>query len=333
MIQAMMCEQLSESIGGLVLRELLLPEPEAGEVRVQIKAASVNFPDLLMLQGKYQFRPDLPFAPGLESAGLVDAVGDGIDASWIGKSVIVQARFGCYAQAICVPVAQIRPMPMGFSYAQAASFGAAYLTAYVALVRRGALKPGETLLVTGASGGVGLAAVELGKHLGANVIACAGSDEKLAVVKAHGADQVINYTKPDGSLGGFRDQVKALTKGRGADVIYDPVGGDVFDEATHCIAWDGRLLVIGFAAGRISKLDVNWPLIKGYSVIGVRAGEYGRRDQVKGAENLAILHNLAESGALRPHIHAVLPLAQANEAQALLADRKVVGKVVLECSG
>jgi NADPH2:quinone reductase len=330
MIQAMMCEHLSKTIGGLTLCDLPLPMPQTGEVLVCMKAASVNFPDLLMLQGKYQFRPDLPFAPGLEGAGVVDAVGTGVDDSWIGKSVIVQARFGCYAQAICVPVAQIRPMPMGFSYAQAASFGAAYLTAYVALVRRGALKPGETLLVTGASGGVGLAAVELGKHLGANVIACAGSDEKLSLVKARGADHVINYTKSDGTLGGFRDQVKALTKGRGADVIYDPVGGDVFDEATHCIAWDGRLLVIGFAAGRISKLDVNWPLIKGYSVIGVRAGEYGRRDPVKGAENLAILHQMAESGALRPHIHAILPLCQANEAQALLADRKVVGKVVLE---
>jgi len=330
MIQAMMCESLAPHLGGLVLRSLPVPEPEAGCVRVRVKAASVNFPDLLMLQGKYQFRPDLPFAPGLEGAGVVEAVGQGVDESWLDKSVIVQARFGCYAQAICVPVAQVRPMPTGFSYAQAASFGAAYLTAYVALVRRGGLQAGETLLVTGASGGVGLAAVELGKHLGATVIACAGSDEKLAVVKSRGADHLINYTKADGTLGGFRDQVKALTNGRGADVIYDPVGGDVFDEATHCIAWDGRLLVIGFAGGRISKLDVNWPLIKGYSVIGVRAGEYGRRDPIKGAENLAVLHSLAEAGALRPHIHAILPLAQANEAQALLADRKVVGKVVLE---
>ena len=325
-----MCESLEPTIGGLILRTLPMLEPDAGCVRVRIKAASVNFPDLLMLQGKYQFKPDLPFAPGLEGAGVVDALGQGVDESWIGKSVIVQARFGCYAQAICVPVAQIRPVPAGFSFAQAASFGAAYLTAYVALVRRGALQAGETLLVTGASGGVGLAAVELGKHLGAQVIACAGSDEKLAIVKSRGADHVINYTKADGTLGGFRDHVKALTKGRGADVIYDPVGGDVFDEATHCIAWDGRLLVIGFAGGRISRLDVNWPLIKGYSVVGVRAGEFGRRDPVKGAENLAALHRLAESGALRPHIHAILPLSQANEAQALLADRKVVGKVVLE---
>jgi len=326
----MICTALADKIGGLEMADLPLPEPGPGEVRVRLQAASVNFPDLLMLQGKYQFRPPLPFAPGLEGSGIVEALGPGTDPSWAKRPVIVGARFGCYAEAICVPAQTLRAMPNGFSYPQAAAFGTAFLTAYVALVRRGHLQAGETLLVHGASGGVGLAAVVLGKLLGATVIATGGQDGKLAAVTEAGADHVINYTKADGSLGGFRTAVKDLTGGRGADVIFDPVGGDVFDESTHCIAWGGRLLVIGFAGGRISNIDVNWPLIKGYSIVGVRAGEFGRRDPAAGQENLDALNRLANEGKLIPHIHAILPLAQANEAQALLADRKVVGKVVLE---
>jgi NADPH2:quinone reductase len=291
----------------------------------------VNFPDLLMLQGKYQFRPPLPFAPGLEGAGEIDAVGPDLDPQlWLGKRVIVGARFGCYAQAICAPVSAVRAIPGPFDLAQGAAFGAAFLTAYVALVRRGHLAAGETLLVHGAAGGVGLAAVALGRVLGAKVIATGGSDEKLAVVKSLGADHVINYSLGDGRMGGFRTAVKELTDGRGADVTFDPVGGDVFDESTHCINWGGRLLVIGFAGGRISKIDVNWPLIKGYSIIGVRAGEFGRRDPQAGRENIEALDAMAEQGLLKPHIFARLPLSQANEAQALLDQRKVIGKVVIE---
>ncbi len=328
-MRAMMCQAISDSIGGLMLMDLPTPVPDTGEVRVRLAAASVNFPDLLMLQGKYQFRPPLPFAPGLEAAGVVDALGNNVDPQWLNKPVIVGARYGCYAESIVVPVSALRPKPAPFSFEQAASYGAAYLTAYVGLVCRGHLAVGETLLVHGAAGGVGLAAVALGKLLGAQVIATGGSDAKLALVKAAGADHVINYTKADGSLGGFRQAVKDLTGGRGADVIYDPVGGDVFDESSHCIAWGGRLLVIGFAGGRISNIDVNWPLIKGYSIVGVRAGEFGRRNPELGNANQRALATLAEEGKISPYIFASLPLEQANEAQALLAERKVVGKVVI----
>lgn len=329
-MRAMLCEALAETIGGLVARDVPEPQPGPGEVRVRLKAAAVNFPDLLMLQGKYQFKPTPPFAPGMEGAGIIEALGPGVDPALAGARVVVGARHGCYAEALVAPAEAVRPMPEPFDFAEAAAYGAAYLTAYVALVRRGHPAPGETLLVHGASGGVGLAAVELGKILGARVIATGGSDAKLAEVAARGADHVINYTMPDGRLGGFRAAVKDLTDGRGADVIYDPVGGDVFDESTHCIAWGGRLLVIGFASGRIPRIDVNWPLIKGYAIVGVRAGEFGRRDPVLGRENLAALDALARDGRIRPHIHARLPLERANEAQALLAERKVVGKVVLE---
>ena len=326
----MVCEALAPQIGGLVMREVALPEPGPGAVRVRLRAAAINFPDLLMLQGKYQFRPDLPFIPGLEGAGEIEAVGPDMDPSHIGRRVGLGAPHGCYAEAIVVPLAATRPIPAPFSFTDAAAFGAAYLTAYVALVERGNLKPGETLLVHGASGGVGLAAVALGKILGARVIATGGSDEKLAKVQAQGADHVLNVTGDHGGVARFREAVKHLTDGRGADVIYDPVGGDVFDESTHCIAWGGRLLVIGFAGGRISNLDVNWPLIKGYALIGVRAGEYTRRAPERGRLCHQALFDLAEAGRIRPHIFAQLPLEQANEAQALLDQRRVVGKVALD---
>ena len=329
-MRAMICDAIRDTIGGLKLADLPTPEPDPGEVRVRLRAAAVNFPDLLMLQGKYQFKPALPFIPGVEGAGEIAALGAGVDTLRLGERVMVGARLGTYAEAIVVPANAVRAIPATFDFAEAAAFRAAYNTAYVALVRRGNLRTGETLLVHGASGGVGLAAVELGRHLGATVIATAGSDDKLAIVTAKGAHHVINYTTSEGKLGGFREAVKALTQGRGADVIYDPVGGDVFDESVRCIAPEGRLLVIGFAGGRIPTVGVNMPLIKEFSIIGVRAGEYGRRHPEQGRENLDALDALANAGKLRPHIFARLPLEQGNEAQALLATRKVIGKVVLE---
>ncbi len=327
--QALIVDRLSEDFSGVRLGEVIVPDPGPGQVRLAMRACSVNFPDILMTRGAYQLKPELPFTPGLEGAGIVEAVGAGVTDLTPGDAVVAGMRFGAMAEAALVPREAVRPMPVGMAFPEAAAYPAAYLTAYVALVRRGALLAGETLLVHGASGGVGLAAVDLGKLLGATVIATGGRDEKLRVVKEHGADHVINYTLEDGTLGGFRDTVKALTEGRGADVIYDPVGGDVFDESIRCIAWGGRLLVIGFAGGRIASVPSNMPLIKGFSVVGVRAGEYGRRDPAKGAENIAQIDQWAAEGKIRPHVCARYPLEQAVEAMGLLVSRRAVGKVAV----
>ena len=322
-MRALVVEALGPDFSGTGLKELPLPEPGPGEVRVAVKAASLNFPDLLMTEGKYQLKPELPFTLGMELAGVIDAVGDAVTDLAPGDAVAGGSRIGAFADYIVMPAAGLRKKPSGFSFAEASAFGAAYLTAYVSLVRRGNLQAGETLLVHGASGGVGLAAVEVGKLLGATVIATSASDEKLKVVKARGADHVINVTR------GFREEVKALTGGRGADVIYDPVGGDVFDESVRCIAFDGRLLVIGFTSGRIPSVNVNMPLIKGFSVVGVRAGEYGRQFPEKGRENLETVWRWAEEGRVRPHIHAEVALADWRRAFEMMRGREVVGKVVL----
>jgi NADPH2:quinone reductase len=322
-MKALVCGRLGPDFEGVGLEERPVPEPGPGEVRVAVKAASLNFPDLLMTEGKYQFRPDLPFVLGMEFSGIVDALGEGV-TSWVpGDAVTGGAKTGAFAAYALAPAAGLRRKPDTLSHAQTAAFGAAYLTAYVALVRRASLQPGETLLVHGASGGVGLAAVEMGKLLGAKVIATSASDTKLDTVMARGADHALNVSR------GFREQVKALTGGRGADVIYDPVGGDVFDESVRCIAFDGRLLVIGFTSGRIPSVDVNMPLIKGFSVVGVRAGEYGRKFPERGRENLDAIWRWAGEGRLRPHIHAELPLAHWRRAFDMMRAREVVGKLVL----
>jgi NADPH2:quinone reductase len=299
-----------------------LPEPGAGEVRVRIKAASLNFPDLLMTEGKYQLKPDLPFVLGMEFAGTVDALGAGVSGFAPGDAVAGGNRIGAFSEFAVVPAAALRKKPEAISFAAAASYGAAYLTAYVALVRRGNLQPGETLLVHGASGGVGLAAVDVGRLLGANVIATSASEAKRRILTEYGADHVL----PDS---GFRERVKELTGGRGADVIYDPVGGDVFDESVRCIAFGGRLLIIGFTSGRIPSVNVNMPLIKGFSVVGVRAGEYGRQFPDKGRENMAAIWKWAEEGKVRPRIHAEVPLTDWRRAFEMMRSREVVGKVAI----
>jgi NADPH2:quinone reductase len=301
-----------------------LPPPGPGALRLVLKACSVNFPDILMVQGKYQFKPELPFAPGMEGAGIVTVVGEGVTKFKAGDRVVAGLRTGGFAEEANASAEACRPIPGTMDFAQAAAFPATYLTAWVALTCRGHLQLGETLLVHGASGGVGLAAVEMGKLLGATVIATSASDEKLKVVKARGADHVLNVTK------GFREQVKELTGGRGADVIYDPVGGDVFDESVRCIAWNGRLLVIGFTSGRIPTVPVNMPLIKGFSVVGVRAGEYGRRDPEAGRANLEAINRLAAEGKIDPYICARFPLERAVDALRMLQNREAVGKVVIE---
>ncbi len=297
--------------------------PGPGEVRVRMKAASVNFPDILICQGKYQLRLDPPFIPGMEMAGIVDTVGEGVTAFRPGDAVAGGTRHGAFAEYVSVAAEGLMAKPDNFSFSEAAAYPAAYLTAYVSLVRRARLEPGETLLVHGASGGVGMATVEVGKLLGARVIAATGSPGKADALRAHGADHVVLTT------GGFREEVKALTDGRGADVIFDPVGGDVFDESVRCIAFDGRLLVVGFASGCIAEVKTNMPLIKGFSVVGVRAGEYGRRFPERGRENLQAIWAWAREGKTRPHIHAELPLEETRNALALLQQRDVVGKVIV----
>ncbi len=323
MIRALVCPALADDFSTLKIEERRLPPPAAGEVRVKMRAASLNFPDVLMTQGKYQLKPPLPFVPGMEGAGEVTALGDGVGNVKIGDAVVVASRFGMIAEEVNVPAATLRPKAAAMSWAEAASYPAAWLTAYVSLVRRGSLQRGETLLVHGAAGGVGMAAVDLGLFLGATVIATAGSHEKLDVLKARGAHYAIDYTK------GFRDEVKRLTNDRGADVIYDPVGGDVFDESVRCIAFDGRLLVIGFTSGRIPTVSVNMPLIKGFSVVGVRAGEYGRQFPERGRENIAAIDALAHEGKIKPHIGLSVPLTRAVDAFRALSGRRVVGKAVV----
>ncbi len=327
------CHEISDDIGSVTLEEVQLPDPAPREVQVRTMACAVNFPDLLMIQGKYQHKPPLPFAPGSEAAGKVAAVGADVSNFREGDAVCFGIRNGAFAEALNIPATAVDPMPHTMTYAKAASYRTAYTTAYVALVVRGNLQPGEWLLVHGATGGVGLAAVDLGKHYGANVIGTGGRDDKLAVVKARGADAVINYTLPDGSLGGFRHKVKEITGTDGADVIYDPVGGDVFDESMRCINWRGRILPIGFVSGRWPAAPVNLVLIKSISVIGVRAGEIGRRDPALGKQIHAAVSDLANNGAIDPYICAGFPLERAVDAMRMLENREVVGKCVVTMNG
>ena len=321
-MKALVCRALSEDIGTLRLEDVELPPPAPGQARVRLHAAAVNFPDILTVRGKYQHKPPLPFTPGTEGAGEVIALGEGVTNVAVGDRVIA-GGIGCFAQEIQIGAASLRAIPRGVDYAVAAGFTAAYLTAYVGLVRRAAIAKNEWLLVHGAAGGVGLAAVDLGRALGARVIATASTQEKRDFLKAHGADHVLPSS-------GFREAVKELTGGEGADVIYDPVGGDVFDESTRCIAFDGRLLVVGFTSGRIPTVSVNIPLIKGFSVMGMRAGEYGRRFPQKGRENLAAIDALLADGKLHPHVGARFPLERTVDAMRMLQERKAIGKVIVE---
>ncbi|MEL6473197.1 MAG: NADPH:quinone oxidoreductase family protein [Pseudomonadota bacterium] len=322
-MKAFVCTAITDDLSGVEVKDVPPPEPGPGEVLIRLRATSVNFPDILLCQGKYQLKLDPPFTPGMDMAGEIAALGAGVEDFEIGDAVAGGARFGGFAEYAVAPANGLQKKPDSMGFAEAAAYPAAYLTAYVALVRRGNLLPGETLLVHGASGGVGLAAVDVGKLIGATVIATGGSDEKLDKVVAYGADYALNVNQ------GFKDRVKALTGGKGADVIYDPVGGDVFDESVRCIAFDGRLLVIGFTSGRIADVPTNMPLIKGFSVVGVRAGEYGRQFPERGAENVRQIWDWARAGKTRPHVHAEVPLDQTLDAFQMLQNREVVGKVIV----
>jgi NADPH2:quinone reductase len=293
-----------------------------GEVRVAIHAAGINFPDILMAAGEYQLKPELPFTPGVEAAGEVTEV-DGADGVAVGDRVILKLRHGAYADEAVVAPSQLTPLPSSFDYAEGATFLAAHGTAYHALIDRGQLQPGEVLLVHGAGGGVGLAAVELGKMLGAIVIAAASSEEKLAVARAKGADHLVLYQREP-----FRDVVKRISGGRGADVVFDPVGGEIFEDSMRCIAWGARILVIGFTGG-IGLARTNLLMIKGASVLGVRAGEAVRKNPALGEVRIKALTAWAEAGKIRPNISHRLPLEDYAKAMRLLVDRKAIGRVAL----
>jgi NADPH2:quinone reductase len=293
-----------------------------GQVRVAIRAAGINFPDVLMAAGEYQLKPQLPFTPGMEAAGDIVEV-NGADNVAVGDRVIVKLRHGGYAEEVVVSPSQLTPLPSTFDYAEGATFLAAHGTAYHGLIDRGQLQPGEVLLVHGAGGGVGLAAVEMGKMLGATVIAAASSEEKLAIASARGADHLVLYSREP-----FRDAVKRITDGRGADVVYDPVGGEIFEESVRCIAWGARILVIGFTGG-IGLARTNLLLIKGASVLGVRAGEAVRKNPALGEVRISKLLAWAEQGKIRPNVSHRLPLQDYAPAMQLLVDRKAIGRVAL----
>ena len=323
MMRAVEVRALAPDLAGLSIVEKPIPVPGPGEVLVKIEAAALGFPDLLMTEGLYQAKPPVPFVPGMEAAGTIAAVGEGAGFA-IGDEVVVGGLTGGVQQYAIHPAAAVSPKPARLSFGQAAGLRAAYLTAYVSLVRCGQAKPGDWLLVHGAAGGVGLAAVDMARALGLRVIAVASSEDKLARVRDLFAPEhaILGPT-------GFREQVLEITGGKGVQMVYDPVGGDVFDESTRCIAFGGRLLVVGFASGRIPEIRANIPLIKGFSMVGVRAGEFGRKFPELGRENVAAIMAMAEDGTITPTVHREVPLDAYREAYAAMRDRRVVGRTVV----
>ncbi|HEV7997020.1 MAG TPA: NADPH:quinone oxidoreductase family protein, partial [Stellaceae bacterium] len=310
----------------LRLDEAARPPLRPHEARIRVRASGVNFADTLMIAGKYQVKPEFPFTPGLEVAGVVVEAGAEVRHLEPGRRVLAVLRFGGgYAEEIVVNADAVVPIPDAMDFVAAAAFPVAYGTAHFALTHRGHLQPGETLLVLGAAGGVGLTAVEIGKAMGARVIAAAGGTEKLSVARSRGADELIDYKAES-----IRDRVRALTGGKGADVVYDPVGGDAFDQALRAVNWEARMLVIGFAAGRIQAVPANLILVKNISVIGVVWGAQAERDPALISRNLAELLRWWEAGRLEPLVAKVFPLPEAGEALTALLSRRYAGKIVLE---
>lgn len=309
----------------LVLEEVDSLHAGPKEVVVQVKACGLNFPDTLIIQGLYQFKPELPFTPGSDIAGIVKEVGEGVTHLKVGESVFGFVANGGLAEEVIVPGNACFPKPPQMDFPVAASFMMAYGTSYHALKDRAKLMEGETLLVMGASGGVGLAAVELGKLMGAKVIAAASTDEKLALCKEYGADELINYTKQD-----LKSKIKELTEGKGVDVIYDPVGGDFSEQALRGIAWNGRFLVVGFAAGNIPTIPLNLPLLKGASIVGVFWGGFAMKYPKENRSNTMTLMQWHAEGKLKPHIYKIVPLEDTKEALEEMMNRKVKGKLVVQ---
>ena len=323
LVKAVLCKQYGPP-ESLVIEELPAQRPGPGEVIVSVKAASVNFPDVLIIQNKYQFKPPLPFSPGSELAGVVKEVGAGVSGLHPGDRVMAFTAYGAFAEEVKTEAARLLPLPEGMDFVTGAAFLLTYGTSDHALRDRAALQAGETLLVLGAAGGVGLAAIEIGRALGARVIACASSEDKLAVCREHQADATINYATED-----LRERVKTLTEGRGVDVVYDAVGGPYSEPAFRSLAWRGRLLVVGFAAGEIPKLPLNLALLKGAAVVGVFWGDFARREPRQFAASVRQLTRWYGEGRLRPHVSQTFPLEKAVDALKLMAARQVKGKVVL----
>jgi NADPH2:quinone reductase len=322
-VKAVLCKQYGPP-ESLVVEDVPSPAPGAGDVVISMRAASVNFPDVLIIQNKYQVKPPLPFSPGSELAGVVTQVGEDVLAFKPGDRVMAYTTYGAFAEEVKVDAARVLPIPPGMDFVTAGAFTLTYGTSDHALGDRGALTRGETLLVLGAAGGVGLAAIEIGKALGARVIACASSDEKLSLCRAHGADETINYVVED-----LRERIKALTAGRGVDVVYDPVGGRYTEPALRSTAWRGRLLVVGFAAGDIPKIPLNLTLLKGCSIVGVFWGDFARREPAAFAARARQLAAWYQEGRLKPHVSTTFPLQRAAEAINMLASREAKGKIVL----
>ncbi|AZI42249.1 NADPH:quinone oxidoreductase family protein [Deinococcus psychrotolerans] len=323
-MQAFQCTHLGPP-DELELNTLPDPTPAAGEVIIEVHAAPLNFPDVLMIEGKYQMRPELPFTPGAEVAGIVTAVGEGVTHLKVGDRVASFVQLGGFAQQAVAPANATFPLPNGVDFAEGAALPLAYGTSAHALLDRAELKAGQTLLVLGAAGGVGLAAVQIGKALGARVIAAASTDEKLELCRQNGADDTINYSTQD-----LRSALKELTGGKGPDVIYDPVGGKLAEPAFRSIAWGGKYLVVGFAEGEIPALPLNLALLKGASIVGVFWGEFAKRDPKKNLANLHQLLTWMGEGKVKPYISARYALADVPQALKDMAGRKVTGKAVIE---
>ena len=308
----------------LAIEEMPAPACGPGQVRIGVHAVGINFPDCLMIEGRYQFKPEFPFSPGGEFSGEILEIGAGVEGLAVGDLVIGGSGHGGLAEEVVLAAGAVRPLPAGMDTSTAAAWSTTYGTSYHALKQRAALQPGETLLVLGAAGGVGLAAVELGKALGARVIAAASTEAKRAAAREAGADEVVDYS--DGEL---KEKVKALTDGRGADVIYDPVGGDFFDQCMRCIAWKGRVLVVGFVGGEIPKVPINLVLLKGCQVVGVFYGAFTGREPEANAENWRELAQLWAEGRIAPRVSREFPFADAPAALRCLSEREAIGKVVV----
>jgi NADPH2:quinone reductase len=324
-MRAVVCEKLGQAEDLVLKSDWQAPELGPQDVEIEVKAAALNFPDVLIIQGKYQMQPELPFVPGGECAGVVLAVGSEVDTLKPGDDVISMGVAGAFCERVVVPALTVMPMPKGLDYRQASGIGVTYFTSYYALKQRANIQPGETLLVLGAGGGVGITAVELGKAMGAKVIAAASSEEKLALARDKGADEVINYSERP-----LKQAIKELTDGRGVDVVYDPVGGDYTEQALRGMAWKGRYLVIGFANGPIPKVPINLTLLKGCSIVGVFWGAFLAHEPEVQMSNVAELWQMFENGSLSPVVTDVYPLEQYARAFNCLANRQARGKVILD---
>ena len=322
-MHAWLCEN-PVGVDALTWKELPTPQPGKGQVLIRIQAASLNFPDLLIVQNKYQIKPELPFVPGSEYAGVVEAVGEGVTHLQVGQAVACLSGTGGFGTHTLAPAKLCMPLPAGFPPVDAAAFIMIYATSYHALLDRAQLQPGETVLVLGAAGGVGMSAIQIAKQAGARVIAAASSDEKLAFCKQLGADETVNYSTDD-----LRERLKALTDGKGPDVIYDPVGGPFTEPAFRSIAWRGRHLVVGFAAGDIPAIKINLALVKGASIVGVFWGDFAHREPAANASMMQTLATWYAQGKIKPVIDREMPMAELKAAYARMGSREVKGKLVL----